>query len=248
MKKKVEKILGIPVDILTMDDIILDLSEGIKKKLTLTSINPQIILESERNESVKEFLINSTHRFPDGIGIIKVSNWTKGQVKERIAGIDVMENVLKFSEENQQGVYFYGARSEVLQQAVSNLKIEYPKLVISGYTDGYTTKKEKEIVQEINDSGAKVIFVGLGSPKQEEWLYRNIENLNCNVFQTIGGSLDVKSGYSKRAPNFWIKLNLEWVYRSFSNPKRLNRIFQVPIFIVKSLVWHSKHKRELRGN
>lgn len=250
MERKIEKILDIPVDLLTMDDIVVDLEKSVESegKLTLTSINPQIILESQKNKAVKTFLINSTHKFPDGIGVIKVSGWTKGLIKERIAGIDVMDEVLKFSEKNKQGVYFYGAKPEVLKQAVTNIQKNHSQLIVSGFTDGYTSTDEKKLIKEINNSGAKVLFVALGSPRQEEWLHRNMAYLDCKIFQTIGGSLDVKSGYSKRAPDLWIKLNLEWVYRSFSNPKRLNRIFQVPVFIAKSLVWHSKHKRELRGN
>lgn len=242
--KKSEKVLDVPVDIIGVSDIILDLPVYIEQniKMTLTSINPQILLVAQKNDIVKDFLIQSTHRFPDGIGVIKVSKWTKGNITERVAGIDVMDHVLRYAASNQLSVYFYGAKEEVVRQAVLNLKKEHKNLIVAGFTDGYTSKKEAELVKEINDKQADILFVALGSPRQEEWLARNMEQLNCKVFQTIGGSLDVKSGFTKRAPEIWIKLNLEWVYRSFSNPKRLNRIFQVPEFICKSLMWRLKHK------
>ena len=244
MARATEKILDVPVDLIEMDDIVQDFPNyfGTNKKMTLTSINPQILLVAEKNEQVKQFLVNSTHRFPDGIGLVKVSSWTKGKIKTRIAGIDVMEEVLAYAAKHQHSVYFYGAKPEVVKQAAENLEKEYPGLIVAGFTDGYTSKKEAEIVAEINRKQADILFVALGSPRQEEWLSRNMAALNCHVFQTIGGSLDVKSGFSKRAPDIWIKLNLEWLYRSFSNPKRFYRIFQVPEFIIKSVFWHLKHK------
>lgn len=248
MIRSTETILDVPVDLIQMDDILKDLPLYFEtnKKMTLTSINPQILLVAEKNQAVKEFLVNSTHRFPDGIGVIKVSSWTKGNIKERIAGIDVMEEVLKYAAENQYSVYFYGAQPSVVKQAVTNIKKTYPYLIVAGYTDGFTKIKEVDLINRINESQADVLFVALGSPRQEEWLSRNMNSLNCSVFQTIGGSLDVKSGFTKRAPKIWIRLNLEWLYRSFSNPKRLYRILQVPEFIMKSLLWHLKHKRVKR--
>ncbi|MCM2138027.1 WecB/TagA/CpsF family glycosyltransferase [Vagococcus fluvialis] len=239
-----EKILDVPVDLITVSDIISDIPNYVnqQKKMTLTSINPQILLVAQKNQQVKRFLVESTHRFADGIGVVKVSKWTKGRIKTRVPGIEVMEQVLKYAAENQLSTYFYGAKSEVVEQAISNFKKEYQNLIVAGYTDGYTKKSESELVNEINEKKTDILFVALGSPKQEEWLEKNMPHLNCLIFQTIGGSLDVKSGFTKRAPDVWIKLNLEWVYRSFSNPKRLYRILQVPEFVFKSLLWRLKHK------
>ena len=96
----------------------------------------------------------------------------------------------------------------------------------------------------MNKAEADMVFVAMGSPKQEEWLSHNIPYLNATVFQTVGGSLDVMSGTVKRAPEIFIKLNLEWLYRSVSNPKRFYRIFQLPIFVFKSLSWHRKNGKQ----
>lgn len=236
---QVEKLIDVPVDILTMTDIQKDLSSyfEMNKKMTLTSVNPQIILMAEKNQAVKQFIESSTHRIPDGIGLVKVSGWMKGNIKERVAGIDVMSEVLTFANTHHKRIFLYGAQPEVVKLAAEKIKLTYPHLELAGYIDGFTKKSEAEIVKEMNDTKAEIIFVAMGSPRQEEWLIRNMAKLDATVFQTIGGSLDVISGTAKRAPDIFIKMNLEWLYRSFSNPKRFNRIFQVPLFIVKSFKW-----------
>lgn len=240
-----EEILGIPVDLMSEDDIINQLPEYIQsnKKMTLTSINPQILLVAEKNEKVRNFLLNSTHRFPDGIGVVKLSKWTKGQIGNRIAGIDIMTKLLAYGNEHNNKFFLYGAAPDVVKKAVENITETYENLSVVGYIDGYSSLSDGEIINEINKSEAEILFVALGSPKQEEWLEKNMEQINCRVFQTVGGSFDVFSGYSKRAPDIWIKLNLEWVYRSFSNPKRIYRLFQIPLFVIKGLFWNIKHKK-----
>ncbi|MGL5685621.1 MAG: WecB/TagA/CpsF family glycosyltransferase [Vagococcus fluvialis] len=239
---EVEKILDVPVDILTMSDIINDVEECFKEntKLTIASVNPQIILMSEQNKAVKDFIDQSTHRIADGIGIIKVSRWTKGKVTERVAGFDTMEELLRFCNTHKKRIFLYGARPEVVKLAGENIATTYPNLKLAGMIDGYTKLSDDKIVEQINEAQADMVFVALGSPKQEEWLKKNINLLSANVFQTIGGSLDVLSGTAKRAPKIYITLNLEWLYRSISNPKRLYRIFQLPVFVLKSINWHRK--------
>ena len=246
MKNKVEYILDTPVDHLTMSDIKKDLGWYFDhhQKMILASINPQIILMSEKNKCVKSFIDHATHRFADGIGVVKMSQWTKGHIKERVAGIDVMANVLEFCHLNKKSIFLYGAKPSVVAQAARNIQKEYPNIRVSGWLDGYDKKSSGEIIDLINEQHADVLFVALGSPKQEEWLQRYMPQLNPTVFQTVGGSFDVYSGEVKRAPEFFIKTNLEWLYRSISNPKRFNRIFQVPLFVTKGLVWHLKQSKQ----
>lgn len=243
MNEKQENILGIPVDILTMSDIKRDLLTYFEenKKMTLTSVNPQIILMAETNENVKEFIKESTHKIPDGIGIVKVSKWTKGKIKERVAGIEVMHEALTFANEHHKRIFLLGAKPEVAKLASENIAKEFPDLVVAGWIDGYSKMNDYDIVSKMNQSQADMIFVAMGSPKQEEWLKANMPMLNATVYQTVGGSLDVISGTAKRAPEFFIKTNLEWLYRSCANPKRFYRIFQLPVFVTKALNWHRKN-------
>lgn len=244
--KKIEKIIDVPVDILSMTDIVTDLDVyfSTNQKMTITSVNPQIILMAEKNPQVREFIEESTHRIADGIGLVKVSKWTKGNITERVAGFDCMKEVLSYANNQQKRIFLLGASPEVVQLAAGNIQHEYPHLIVAGWIDGYTQLRDTEIVERMNQAAADMIFVAMGSPKQEEWLSRNIPYLNATVFQTVGGSLDVMSGTVKRAPDIFIKLNLEWLYRSVSNPKRFYRIFQLPVFVCKSLSWHRKNGKQ----
>lgn len=246
MTRKVEYVLDTPVDCLTMSDIESDITKHMaqKKTMVLASVNPQIILMSEKNSTVKAFLQQASHRFADGIGVVKVSGWTNGSINERIAGIDVMEKVLEYSDAHHTSIFLYGAKPDVVKKASDNIKLLYPGLSIAGVIDGYTTLTDKEIINTINQSQADCLFVALGSPRQEEWLQTYMPELTPTIFQTVGGSFDVFSGEVKRAPEFFIKTNLEWVYRSMSNPKRFNRLFQAPLFIAKGLMWHQKQSKE----
>ena len=243
---KEEVILDVPVDILTMEEIVSDMGTYFEtgQKMTLTSVNPQILLMAQKNADVKDYLVHSSHRFADGIGLIKLSKWTKGQLTQRIAGIDVMEEALAFADAHQKRIFLYGAKPEVVALAAENIQEKYPNLHLAGYVDGYTQRTGEEIVAQVNDTRADMVFVALGSPKQENWLSTHIEDMTATVYQTIGGSLDVMSGTVKRAPDLFIKTNLEWLYRSFSNPKRMNRIFQVPEFIVKALYWNISNRNK----
>lgn len=231
--------MDIPVDVITYEDVVKDLPLYLNtsKKMSVISINPQIIVESQNYPEIVDFIKKSTHRIPDGIGIVFVSKLTGGRIKERVAGIELMEQFLTYANENEKSAFFYGAKREVLKDAIVNIKSDYPNLKIAGSIDGYTELSEEKVVAIINQVKPDFVFVALGFPKQEEWLSRNITKIDASVFQDVGGSLDVLSGNVKRAPNFFIKYHLEWLYRSISNPQRFGRILQLPIFVIKSLLW-----------
>lgn len=234
-----ELIMGLPVDQITYQDIIDDLPKylGSAKKMTAISVNPQIATQAKDYPDVVEFIKNSTHRIPDGIGVVLVSKLTGGKIKERVAGFELMQKFLEYADEHKHSAFFYGAKSEILEDTVKNIQRQYPNLVIAGAIDGYTTLSEEEVVSRINLAKPDFLFVALGFPRQEQWLARNTHQLNVTVFQDVGGSFDVLSGHVKRAPQFFLDHHLEWLYRSLSNPARIGRIFQLPVFVVKSLWW-----------
>ena len=239
---KTDVIMGIPVDLLTKEDVLKDVTFSLNngKKMSIISVNPQIVSESNKYPEIVEFIKQGTHRIPDGIGIVLVSRIKKGNIRARLAGFDIMMELLQYANEKKKSIFLYGAHSEVLKDALRNIRVSYPDLQILGSIDGYTNLTEREVVEEINKKNPDFLFVALGFPRQELFLARNINILNATVFQDIGGSLDVISGHAKRAPNFFIKWHLEWLYRSLSSPKRIGRIFQLPVFLIKSLGWNSK--------
>jgi len=201
-----EKIMGFPVDTINYDDVIDDLPKYLQtdKKMSAISVNPQIIIEGQDYPEIQEFVKKSTHRIPDGIGIVLVSKLTGGQIKERVAGIELMFRFLDYANAYKKSIFLYGAKPQVVSDAAEQIKKDYPNLILSDKIDGYTNFSEEEVVERINKVKPDFLFVALGFPKQEEWLARNIERLDVSVFQDVGGSFDVLSGHVKRAPQFFI--------------------------------------------
>ena len=239
---KTERIMGIPVDRITYADILEDVPNYCKsgEKMTVISVNPQIVVEGQNYPEIIKFIENSTHRIPDGIGIVMVSKILGGKIRERVAGFDLMVKFLEYANEHHQRVFFYGAKPDVLNDAIKNIRKEYPHLIVTGKIDGYTKLTEEQIIEKINAAQTDFLFVALGFPKQEQWLSKNVEKVQANVFQDVGGSFDVLSGHVKRAPQIFIDYHLEWLYRSLSNPTRIGRIFQLPVFVIRSLWWKIK--------
>ena len=127
------------------------------------------------------------------------------------------------------------------------MKKMFPSLIVCGTRDGYFKPEETPaIVDEINRSGADILFVCLGAPKQEKWIYENREKLSCSLALGLGGSLDVYAGTVKRAPDLFIKLNLEWFYRLIKQPSRIGRMMNLPRFLFGTLFYKisGKDKKE----
>lgn len=237
-------IMGLPVDALTMEDIIRDVPHYIAedKKMTLISVNPQIVTEAANQPEIVAFIKQSSHRIPDGIGIVLVSKLTGGPIRQRVAGYDLMLELLAYANKNQQSIFLYGAKPEILNDAKKQIQAHYSGLTIAGEIDGYTALSEDEIVATINKAAPDFLFVALGFPRQEQFLAKHAKNLNVHVFQDVGGSFDVISGHVKRAPNIFINCHLEWLYRSVRYPARISRIIQLPVFLAKSLYWNYRNK------
>lgn len=241
-----EYYLNVPVDVITLDDIMTHVSQYIEnnQQMTITSVNPQIVLEAHRYPEVLSYIQNATYRLPDGIGIVKASQLCEGQITERVTGIDVMMQLLSYANEHKEKIFLYGAKKEVVTKAATVIEQDYPGLSVVGAVDGYGSMSDKEIVSMINQSGATFLFVAKGFPLQEEWLAQYSEQLNVNIIEDVGGSFDVISGFVKRAPQWIQKMNLEWLYRSITQKGRLNRIFQIPVFLWQVKKEYNMKKRK----
>lgn len=174
---------------------------------------------------------------PDGAGVLWASIFLKERpILERIPGIEFTRDLCELCECKGYGVYFLGAKQEVLEQAVSQLKSEYPQLEISGIRNGYFKEEEEDqIIDQINQSGAKILFVALGVPLQEYFIQRSRHKFKIPMAMGIGGSLDVISGNLKRSPKFFQDYGLEWLYRTVKEPWRISRIIALPLYILAVL-------------
>lgn len=230
-----ESYLGVDVSPLSYTGIIEDLRKRIAsgQQSTIIAVNPEKVMAAQRDPQVKELINASTYQIADGVGILLAAKLKGGNITSRVTGVDMMATLLKFAEEDGHPVYFYGAKEEVVAKAISNIQETHPNIRVAGYTNGFEAD-EAALVSRIHQSGAKILFVALGSPKQELWIRRNLQKLpNVQVFQGVGGSFDVFSGTVKRAPAPFRKLGLEWLYRLGSSPSRIKRQMNLPVFLMK---------------
>ena len=241
MKK--EKILNYNIIISNYNDLILQIKKDIKENLkkVIIAINPEKILTANKNVNLKNIINKADYLIPDGMGIVIASKLKKGKIASRITGIDMFLKLCELAEKEKYKIFIYGAKEEVLTKAIKNLLSKFPNLIVAGYQHGYE-KDEDKIINKINKSKANILFVALGSPKQENFIYNYIDQLDINVFQGIGGSLDVVSGNIQRAPKIMQDLGLEWLFRLYKEPKRIFR--QLKLFEFIGLVLFSKKEPE----
>lgn len=232
-----ENILGVDVSPLSYEDLKKNIEKDIEnnKKSFIVAINPEKILKARKDEKLKELLNNATYEIPDGIGVIYASKLRKGNIKTRITGIDSMEMLCKLSEEKKYKIFMYGAKEETIKKAKENLEIKFSNIQIVGTINGYEKDNDK-IISSINKSKADIVFVALGSPKQEYWITENMDKVSAKIFQGVGGSFDVFSGNIKRAPKWMQKIGLEWLYRLIKEPKRIFRQIKLVKFLWLALI------------
>lgn len=204
------------------------------KKTFIVTANPETFMMSEKDEEMRKLLLdNDTFLVPDGIGIVKTARMINYDVKERITGIDIANELLKLGNKQKKSIYLFGAKQEVIDSMEKVLKESYPNLNLVGMSNGYEKDKDK-IFEKIVKTKPDIVLVALGIPLQEKLIYKHLDKFDKGIFVGVGGSFDVISGHKKRAPKIFIKLNLEWLYRILKEPKRLKRFYDSNVkFIFK---------------
>lgn len=202
-------------------------------KIHIISGNPEVLMNGLNDESLfKNFTGNDALIIPDGVGTVIASKLIKQPVKQKIAGIEVMDEIIKFCEEENKGVYLLGAKEEVLSECKQKLKDKYPKLRIAGSHNGYFDMNHcDDIIQDIKNSKAYALFAAMGAPRQEKFIARFMYELPCSAFMGVGGSFDVFAGKVRRAPKWMINFGLEWLYRVVKEPWRFKRLASIPEFL-----------------
>lgn len=231
-----ESYLGVNVCVQSYEQLTDALLNDMKqnKKSFIVAINPEKIMKAQEDHSLREVLNKADYQIPDGIGVIIASRLKGGKIRQRVTGIDMMLKLCETSAQHGKRIFLYGAKPGVALIAKQNLEKKYPGIQICGCLDGYV-KDEHLIVKTINDAAPDIIFVALGSPVQEYWIINHMDKLAPKIFQGVGGSFDVISGKIKRAPIFFQKLGLEWLYRLFKEPWRWKRQLILPKFLIKTL-------------
>ncbi|MCK6206637.1 WecB/TagA/CpsF family glycosyltransferase [Bacillus infantis] len=206
-----------------------DIDEG--RKSFIVAINPEKVMKAKEDPGLKDLLNTATYQIPDGIGIILASRLKGGQIRERVTGIDMMLNLCKMAADNGKSIFLYGAKPGIAAEAADKLKEMYPGLTVAGVLDGYE-KDEQKVADTINQANPDIIFVAMGSPRQENWIIQHMNTLAPSVYQGVGGSFDVISGKIQRAPEAFQKLGMEWFYRLMKEPWRWKRQILLPKFLL----------------
>lgn len=202
-----------------------------KQKCFIVTANPEIVMETRRNHHYKEIVQSATYVVPDGIGILLAARLKKKPLLDRIAGYDLMIQMLQLANERGASCFFLGASKEVNEQVVQKVEQNYPNIRIAGNYHGYFDIGDSSVLERVKMNEPDFVFVALGYPKQEEWIYRHLHVFSKGIFIGLGGSFDVLTGNVKRAPNIWIKLHLEWLYRLLKQPSRWKRMLPIISFL-----------------
>jgi N-acetylglucosaminyldiphosphoundecaprenol N-acetyl-beta-D-mannosaminyltransferase len=204
--------------------------------ITIFTPNPEIVMLAQRDSAFQALVARATHLIPDGIGLVWASKWlpTAGaQISERIAGTDVVRKLLKFAETQNWRVLIIGGRGYSVPRLAA-----LPGQV--AWMTGYqqiaqpTEAEEKFVASEIARFKPEIIFVALGAPNQEQWtiVHQSVAAKHgVKLIMTVGGAFDFLLGKVARAPKFWQKLGLEWLFRLIQQPWRLRRQLAILSFI-----------------
>jgi N-acetylglucosaminyldiphosphoundecaprenol N-acetyl-beta-D-mannosaminyltransferase len=217
--------LGIPLDALTMQETINRIEKTIREggRLNHVVINAGKVVAMQTNEELFRSVVTCDLINADGQSIVWAARFLGNEIPERVAGIDLMENLVELAAEKGYKCFFFGARENVVEKVVEIYTGRFGPSVVAGYRNGYFGKEEEPaIAQQIAASGAQLLFVAMPSPKKENFMYEYrdvMKNMNFNM--GVGGSFDVIAGYTKRAPSWMQKIGLEWFYRFLQEPGRM---------------------------
>ena len=210
---------------------------------TVFASNPEKNFSVTKDPTLYDTFKNADLLLPDGAGIVWAARLLFGARLERVPGSEFIFDICELAVREGSRIFVYGAKENTNRAAVEILNKRYPLLKIAGRSNGYVKEpKVPTLIDHINNSHAEILFLALGSPKQENWYARYHRELKyVKVCQCIGGTLDTIAGNVKRAPEIWQKTSLEWLYRLIMQPSRINRQKVLPLFVFEVLKMKLKH-------
>ncbi len=205
--------------------------------------NSEILYDAIHSAPLAEIIRNADMVLPDGSGVVLASKLLGTPLKCKVAGVEFADALARKLAQSGRTLFLLGAKPGVAERAAEKLCQLAPGLRIAGTMDGYF-KDDQEAVRRVREASPDVLYVCLGSPRQEQFIAANLESLGAKFMVGLGGSLDVFAGEAKRAPKIFIKLGLEWFYRLLKQPSRLGRMMRLPKFLWAALRYRSQRKKE----
>lgn len=229
-------IFNVPFSNMTMQDtanyLIQKVEEGNQQHVI--TANPIMVMTAMKNEAMMKVMHQADLIVADGAGVIWASQQANEPIVERVAGIELMHELMSAGEKRHWNVYLLGTNAETIATAAETLQLRYPQIRIVGYRDGFFTEKEdSSVIDTINALQPDLLFVARGAHNQEPWIAQHRKKLNAKLIMGVGGSFDVISGKLNRAPKWMQQAKLEWLFRLIQEPKRLPRMMDIPKFMFK---------------
>ncbi|MDP6561364.1 MAG: WecB/TagA/CpsF family glycosyltransferase [Candidatus Peribacteraceae bacterium] len=224
-------ILGVPVDPVTQDEAVMRISQMLTEggKRHIMTPNNEMIVAAQKDSTFKSLLQSSDLNIPDSTGLLWAAKRTGQVLPERVTGVDTVERILQ-SLSSEHPVFFLGGQGGVGERAAEKLEALNPKLEITTFEGTPSEEDAAEIIKRINDSGAHLLLVAYGAPKQDLWINQHVMQLtSVRVAMGVGGTFDFLSGSIKRAPKWMRSLGLEWLWRLIVQPSRIGRIYTAVI-------------------
>ncbi|MDR2899183.1 MAG: WecB/TagA/CpsF family glycosyltransferase [Clostridiales bacterium] len=241
IKRERTYIFGMGVDTYTRQEVI-DKCMGFvydnkRDCKMIVTPNPEMAMLAREKKSFLDIMNNADLVLCDGVGIYLAAKLNKIKIPERVQGCNLCFSLFEIIKDKPVSVYLLGAKPGIALNAKKMLAEQYKGINITGARDGYFKDDEDDkIIEEINRLKPDILMVGLGFPRQEEWLYRYKNKLNVNVAIAVGGSIDIMAGNVKRAPQIFQKTGMEWFYRLVSQPSRFVRMLKLPQFVIVFLM------------
>lgn len=236
MAGKKVPILNVLIDSVTMTEAVQKI-EGFMKSKTphlVATANAEMIMMANRDAELKDILNNAALVVPDGAGTVWAARHHGYAMPERVAGVDMTQQLLALSAKKKYRVFFLGAAPGIAEKAKKQAEKKYKSLSVVGVHDGYfNDATEPEVINQIKAARPHLLLVALGVPRQEKWIKQHMDELNVPVLIGVGGTFDVMAGVVKRAPVWMQRAKLEWLYRGMKQPQRIGRLMALPKFVVR---------------
>lgn len=233
-------VLGIPIDRVSLREAAGRVESWIASRpgrpRVIVTPNAEMVYAAQTDQELWDILHQADLMVPDGVGVVWASRRLGEPVPEKVAGVDLASELMARFALSGRSIYLFGGKPGVAEIAAARLRESYPGLRIVGHHHGYfKPEEEARLVEEINRAAPDMLFVCLGSPKQEKWIWRNRDRLGVSAAIGLGGSLDIWAGIVKLTPEFIRRAGLEWFHRLIREPRRFKRQLALPRFTLAVL-------------
>ncbi len=228
------KVLDIPVNCTSMEEALDKIATFVTsgEKHHVITADSSMAVMSRQDAQLRDIIEAASLVTPDSVGILWAAHRLNPAMQARVSGVELVEELCKYSPIQGFSLYFLGASPGIAQLACEKMAERYPGAKMAGAHHGFFTENDlPQVIQTINDAKPDILCVAMGIPRQEKWIAANKHLIDASVFIGVGGTFDVLSGTVKRAPKLFQRLKLEWLWRVLANPKKIGKVMMLPKFV-----------------